>query len=279
MDTLPFLYTYLQGFIQEELRQLYMEIGDNILLVDPDSNFPSDVAALISMTEEGNTQAFLNDLNNLYLEYLTSYVIQMGVVLDKDEVTQQDISTLNDILNTVLLTIGVEDPGDLAAVFDDDELSDAEKVVALVDIITCKQHDDLIDKISWVNPLFLVGVRQGLFVPEEPAALNNYIVSRLRLNLDPQMETSLGMRYLAAQGELGVELDSLLDLNKNALRQLAEEDSNLWYESAKALVLISNTPNDKVSPVLIGLISEQYDNLVDQRRLLEYVDQLKFEVV
>jgi len=279
METLSFLYTYLQGFIQEELRQLYMEIGDNILLVDPDSNFVSDINALVSMTEEGNTQAFLNDLNNLYLEYLCSYITQAGVILDKNEVTIADLSTLNDVLNTMLMTVGVEDPGDLAAIFSDDELTDAEKVVALVDVITCKQHDDLIDKINWVNPLFLSGIQQGLFTPEEPAALNQYIVSRLRLNLEPNMETSLGMRYLMAQGELGVDLESLLKVNQVELRKQAEEDQNLWYESMKGLVLISNIPNDKVTPTLIGLIDEQYQELADQRHLLGHVEHIKFEVV
>lgn len=229
-----------------------------------------DVDRLLNMSNDGEADAVLDDLQKQIFEHMYSATLDLGFVWPEEINWVEDFNLLSDILHGLTLLDNVEDYGEITRVLNDDLLSNEEKIVDILTPTLAKDMHVILERVAQVMPEVLAGIATAITTPyaeeDETPPTNelDYVKDRLVKYRD-KLYHGLAYHYIVAGGALGVTYESLLQIHNDQLGALIDQDRTILTQELIGFALIS----DIIDDLLQDEICKQLDIYIDEKLALQ----------
>lgn len=255
MGDFSLLEQYLDSVVNYVRKDKTLNICLNLALVGR-SELQPDIDRVLEMSSGGEAGSVLDDITRVIYEHLYDFTLELGVAWEENH-TYDDLMTMADVLDGLLLINNVEDTGDIKAILNG-EGSDETKLIDILGYALNKDVNDLLEIIHHIEPGLLKGIEESVTTVDKSETedvitdIPAFVKPRLE-NAVTTMHRGMAYSYIMNGGALGCDIDSLLKFYEDELTSIAAQ--TILIEEIKGFLLTSDTPDEKLNSELVRLVN------------------------
>lgn len=263
------LNEYLMAVVVDERRTRIITTCQNLANAGLTQVQP-DIDRVLNMSNDGEAPDVIDDITKVIFDHLYTTTLNLGFCWAEDISWIEDFNLLSDCLAALTLLDNVEDYGELSRIINDDLLSNEEKVVDIFAATLAKDMNILLERVDRIDEAAIIGIATSITEPypeDDLVAADHeldYVKERLIRNKD-RMYKGLAYEYIACQGALGVDYESLLQFYNDPLGKLIDEDRTVLTQELVGFALISNLIDNQLQDE----ICKKLDIYIDDKQMLQ----------
>lgn len=258
VDELGDSWTNFEALLTPETAQLFNTSYNLITIAVKECALPLDITDCL-IDEMLDTSALISSVRQIFLVYITDILNNMGIIVDKDQVTADSLPSLNNILNTIYSLDDVEDVMGLIYVLENQTFTNKDRLVEVIkrlyDLDDDEDYPDIISDVSGdVIKGLLIGL--GALTIDDSDDYTNQDITRRIKNNKPFLVGTIAERHVKDGGGVGLSYDALYKLYINEIAELMVKDPKQYYKEVLCILIISSLTNEEIESGYEGMVKD-----------------------